>query len=229
MLVLFIHSMKVFLCAFLLAFSLWPVYALLLGVLCRRYGYDAVLACVVVEPAVFFRIRLAASALAQCLFLYLLCTNESWHWLFFFYLMLLLCLVDVQLRLLPDYVLACLVTLGLLAHVMSLPDMPRLETLLPGLGGTIVIALLLTALGRLDADAEPWLAAGDIKLFVVLSVWFPYEQLPMVLLLASFSGLVYILVKECATGVKPRTLAFGPCLTLGSIVVHLAWRVPSMA
>ncbi len=228
MLVLFIHSMKVFLCAFLLAFSLWPVYALLLGVLCRRYGYDAVLACVVVEPAVFFRIRLAASGLAQCLFLYLLCTNEPWHWMFFCYLLLLLSLVDVQLRLLPDYVLACLLTLGLLAHAMSLPDIPRLATLLPGLGGTIIIALL-TALGRFHANAEPWLAAGDIKLILVLSVWFSYEQLPMVLLLASFSGLVYILVKECATGVKPRTLAFGPCLTLASIVVHLAWRVPSMA
>ena len=228
MLVSFIRSMKNFLCAFLLTFSLWPVYALLLGVLCRRYGNAAVLACVVVEPAVFFRIRLVATGLAQCLFLYLLCTNEPWHWLFFCYLMLLLSLVDVQLRLLPDYVLACLLILGLLAHIMSLPDTPGLAMLIPGLGATIIIALLLTALGRLHAEDEPWLAAGDIKLIVVLSVWFSYEQLPMVLLLASFSGLVYILVKECATGVKPRTLAFGPCLALGSIVVHLAWRVPPM-
>lgn len=214
--------MKSFLSGLILTLSLWPSYALLHRLLCRRYGQQAILACVVPGPMAFACIRLLIAVPAQWVFMCLLVRHDGWHWFVFCYLMLLLSLADAQLRLLPDYVLVLMLSAGGVALAWRLPGMPAPGAAIMTLAGAVLCSTVLILKYCRRPATEPGLAAGDIKLITVLTVWFSYEQLPLVLLLASFSGLVYILVIGCVTGVKPKTIAFGPCLALGSIAVHLS-------
>ncbi|MGH8841386.1 MAG: prepilin peptidase [Advenella sp.] len=209
-----------FLLSVLMALSLWPAYALLCIVLRWRYGHAAVAGCIVAGNRAFARIRLSMACLALPVFLYLLTRGQALHWLVFFYLLALLTLADIQMRLLPDYLLVLLLAVGLIALVAGLPQMPALRFALPVFVGAAMIVPLCMVVQA--GGGRPGLAAGDVKLIAVLTLWFPYNQLPVVLFVASLAGLVYILVIRCIAGVLPRTIAFGPCLALGALAVHLS-------
>ena len=213
-----------FLLSVLIAGSLWPAYALLCALLRWRYGHPAVVGCVVVADRRFKGIRLFMAGIALPIFLYLLSCERSLHWLLFFYLLALLTLADVQMRLLPDYLLALLLAVGLFAMVVGLPQAPASGLALPA----FAVAALLVLLGLMyeAAGGRLALAVGDLKLMAVLTLWFPYNQLLLALCVASFAGLVYILVIRCMTGVLLRTIAFGPCLALGALAMHVSCDCP---
>ncbi|HLU01299.1 MAG TPA: A24 family peptidase [Advenella sp.] len=209
-----------FMLSVLAALSLWPAYALLGAILRRRYGRVAVADCIVTDDRAFTCMRLLVTGIAAPVFLHLLVHGRTPHWLAFFYLLALLSLSDMHMRLLPDYLLMLLLAIGLVALVGGLPQMPALHVALPAFVAT-AIAVMLCMAAQADTD-RPALAAGDLKLIAVLTLWFPYNQLPMVLFVASFAGLVYILVIRCTTGVRLQTIAFGPCLALGALAVHVS-------
>src|SRR5690606_25836661 len=103
--------------------------------------------------------------------------------------------------------------------VVGTTQLPSLHEALPALLGTTMIALLCRAGQRWRGGAPP-LAGGDLKLIAVLAVWFCYKQWLMVLLVASFVALVYILIIRCMTGKYMRAIAFGPCLALGALAAY---------
>jgi len=216
--------MATFLFSVLVAFSLWPAYALLCAGLRWRYGHDAVADCIVADSRDFAYMRLLVAGIAVPVFVHLLTRGQAQHWLVFFYLMALLTLADMQMRLLPDYLLVLLLADGMIALVAGLPQMPALRFALPVFFGAVMVVLLCMVVQA--GGGRPGLAAGDVKLIAVLALWFPYNQLLVVLLVACFSGLVYILVIRCITGVLPRTIAFGPCLALGALAAHVSCDCP---
>lgn len=214
-----------FLLSVLMACSLWPAYALLCAVLRWRYGHAAVAACVVTAGWRFTGILLLIVGIALPVFLYLLTCEWSRQWLLFFYLLALLTLADIQMRLLPDYLLALLLLVGLLSIVAGLPDTPTPAHALPAFAVTVPVVLL--CIRRCEAvGSRPALAAGDLKMIAVLTLWFPYNQLLLLLCVACFAGLVYILVIRCITGALLRTIAFGPCLALGALAMHVSCDCP---
>ena len=204
----------------LMALSLWPAYALLCVLLFRRYGHAVVAGCVVTAGRRFKCIRLFIMGIALPVFLCLFSRGQALHWVLFFYLLALLTLADIQIRLLPDYLLVLLLAVGVLAMVAGLPQMPVPRVALPAFGVAALVVLLCMKIG--DAGGGAGLAAGDLKLIAVLALWFPYNQLLVVLFVASFAGLVYILVVRCMTGALLRTIAFGPCLALGALAMHVS-------
>lgn len=212
--------MEKFLFSVLVALSLWPAYALLCVGLRWRYGHVAVADCIVADNRAFAYMRLLVAGIAMPVFLHMLTRGQALHWLVFFYLLALLTLADIQMRLLPDYLLVLLLAVGLIALVAGLPQMPALRFALPVFVGAAMIVPLCMVVQA--GGGRPGLAAGDVKLIAVLTLWFPYNQLPVVLFVASLAGLVYILVIRCIAGVLPRTIAFGPCLALGALAVHLS-------
>ena len=213
-----------FLLSILVATSLGPAYTLLCVILRWRYGRAAIADCIVANDKAFVRIRLLTSAIAVPVSLRMLSCGEPLQWLVFFYLLALLSLADVQMRLLPDYLLTLLLAVGLAALAAGMPQMPAPHSALTAFAGGGTIALLCVT-AQTGPGREPGLAAGDLKLIAVLALWFSYKMLPLVLLVACFAGLVYILVIRCVTGVRLRTIAFGPCLTLGSLAVYAALRL----
>ena len=206
--------------SFVLALSLWPGYFLLVKVLCWRYGRAGIAACVVLAPGALWRARLLLAIVAMPVFLLVWLRGEAPHWLIFCYGLALLTLADMQMRLLPDYLLVVLLLVGLFALTLHLPGMPSpgpalLLFVLVCAGAILFMKAQLAFCGRVG------LAWGDLKLIAVLTVWLSYEQLPLALLLASFTGLVYILVKRWVVGADLRAIAFGPCLAFGALAVHL--------
>ena len=212
--------------SFVLALSLWPAYFLLVRVLRWRYGRARIAACVVLAPNTFWRARLLLIIVALPVFLLVWLRGEAPHWLIFCYGLALLTLADLQMRLLPDYLLAILLGVGLLALALRLPGMPS-----PG--PTLLLFMLVCAGAILFMKAQlafcgcVGLAWGDLKLIAVLTVWLSYEQLPLALLVASLTGLVYILVKRWVVGADLRAIAFGPCLAFGALAVHLSGHGPT--
>ena len=219
------HDMRAALLSLLLGGSLWPAYRLLFTGLAWHYG-DGLRACLRHSDRAAFRYGLLVVLPAVPCFLLMQMRHDAWQWLCFGYLMALLCLCDIQLRLLPDVLLAMLLSLAWLGgQGGGLP--PRADAL------ALMVALYAAgraavALCKVQMGTEG-LGRGDIKLIAVLAVWFSYEQLPLVLLVASFSGLVYILAMRLRTGAMIRTIAFGPCLACGALAVHLAAWVPPAA
>jgi len=214
--------------SFVLALSLWPAYFLLVKVLRWRYGRARIAACIVLPPRAFWRARLLLAIVAQPIFLLVWLRGETPHWLIFCYGLALLALADMQMRLLPDYLLAILLWVGLLALALRLPGMPPpgpalLLFVLACAGAILFMKAQLAFCGRVG------LAWGDLKLIAVLTVWLPYEQLPLALLVASLTGLVYILVKRWVVGTDLRAIAFGPCLAFGALAVHLSGHGPAPA
>ncbi len=212
--------MNQFLFSVLVALSLWPAYALLCAILRWRYGRAAVADCIVAGNKAFVCLRLLMVGIAVPVFLHLLVHGQTQHWLVFFYLLALLTLADIQMRLLPDYLLVVLLVVGLFALAAGLPHMPPPHFALPAFVGAAMVALFCMFVQA--GGGRAGLAAGDLKLIAVLTLWFPYNQLPVVLFVASFAGLVYILMIRCMTGARLRTIAFGPCLALGALAVHVS-------
>ena len=212
--------------SFVLALSLWPAYFLLVRVLRWRYGRAWIAACIVLAPSTFWRARLLLVIVALPVFLLICLRGEAPHWLIFCYGLALLTLADLQMRLLPDYLLAILLGVGLLALALRLPGMPS-----PG--PALLLFMLVCAGAILFMKAQlafcgcVGLAWGDLKLIAVLTVWLSYEQLPLALLVASLTGLVYILVKRWVVGADLRAIAFGPCLAFGALAVHLSGHGPT--
>ncbi len=210
--------MDQFLLSVLVAFSLWPAYTLLCAILRWRYGRAAVAGCIVAGNKAFVCMRLLMVGVAVPVVLHLLSHGHALHWLVFFYLLALLTLADIQMRLLPDCLLVLLLMVGLIGLAAGLPCMPPPRFALPAFAGASMLVLFCMAVQA--SGSSPGLAAGDLKLIAVLALWFPYNQLPVVLFVASFAGLVYILVIRWMTGARLRTIAFGPCLALGALAVH---------
>ena len=212
--------------SFVLALSLRPAYFLLIKVLCWRYGLTRITSCIVMAPGTFCRARLLLAVMALPVFLLVWLRGEAPHWLIFCYGLALLTLADMQMRLLPDYLLIILLWAGLLALALRLPGMPS-----PGpallLFALVCVGAILFMKAQLAFSGRAGLAWGDLKLIAVLTVWLPYEQLPLALLVASLTGLVYILVKRWVVGADLRAIAFGPCLAFGALTVHLSAPGPT--
>lgn len=219
------HGMRAVLVSLCLGASVWPAYRLLFIVMACHYG-DGLRACLRHTDRVAFRYGLVVALSAVLCFWLMQARHDAWQWLCFGYLMALLCLCDIQLRLLPDALLAMLLGVACL----GVPDgsQPPRVVALALMVALYAVGRVAVAIGRALMGAEA-LGRGDIKLIAVLAVWFPYEQLPLVLLVASFAGLVYILAMRLHTGATMRTIAFGPCLACGALAVHLATRAPPAA
>lgn len=112
----------------------------------------------------------------------------------------------------------------------TLPNLLTLPMAAAGIGAaalgaapaTLQNALLGTAIGglfflfiailSLKVLRKPGMGVGDIKLLAAGGAWAGVTGLPMVLIVASFAALLYILVARVGRGVK---IAFGPFLALG--------------
>ncbi len=139
-------------------------------------------------------------------------------------MLLLVGLVDGRTGRIPDALNAGIAALGLLRLAMG-----SQETLLAhGLDAAIVggLLLLLRRLYRVWRG-RTGLGLGDVKFLVAATLWTGLEALPLVVLLASLSGLAMVGLQALRGGAirADRRLRFGPHLALALIAVLLLDRV----
>ncbi|MBA2711782.1 MAG: prepilin peptidase [Tatlockia sp.] len=159
----------------------------------------------------------------------LLALFAAWHFgfslilpfvLIFIWIMISLFFIDLKHQLLPDSLTLGLLWLGLIANTHNLfTNLPNAvfsaAAAYLGLWLFIKMFYLLTA--------KIGMGNGDFKLFSAFGAWFGVLQLPLILLLASFtgaiSGLIYLKIQGKS---KDTPIPFGPFLCLAGLI-SLFW------
>lgn len=133
----------------------------------------------------------------------------------FGWLLLSLAIIDLRYFLLPDFLTAPLVALGILVTWMIAPDLV-LSHLIGAAGGFAFFALGREAYYRLRG--HDGLGLGDAKLMAGLGAWLGWEALPGVLLIAAGIGLLaagWHIFRAGGMPARQVRLPFGACLALG--------------
>jgi prepilin signal peptidase PulO-like enzyme (type II secretory pathway) len=131
--------------------------------------------------------------------------------------------IDARCRLLPDPLTLCLLVSGLVFHALMAPGS------LPGsiLGALLGYGLLwgLATLFRWHRNIEA-MGRGDFAMAAGIGAWLGWQALPIALVFACGSALVFVLLQRLAMrGPSKQSflsteLAFGPALSAGTA---LAW------
>lgn len=133
--------------------------------------------------------------------------------------LLALALIDRDHQLLPDALTLPLLWLGFGCQIAGwLPQLSLQQSVSGAMAGYLSLWLLATGY-RLLRGKEA-LGMGDAKLLAALGAWLGWQPLPQLLLLASASGIVWLVASRLFSG---RSLAapfpFGPCLaTAGGLL-----------
>lgn len=154
------------------------------------------------------RVELGSAAIGA-LALGLMPGIAGWVWALFGWLLLPLALLDARHFWLPDRLNALLAVIGLLLAGPLLGTV-LLDRWTGALAGGIVLALIAWAYRRMrDSDG---MGGGDPKLVAAIGAWLGWQALPLMLLLASFGGIVWALLAHKRKGDPPlasRRVPFG--------------------
>jgi len=139
----------------------------------------------------------------------------------FGWLLLALAALDIAAFWLPDALTATLALAGIAVALLGVSP-PLLDRAIGGIAG--FAALWLIAAGYRAIRHREGMGGGDPKLLGAIGLWLGWRMLPVVLLLASLTGLAVVLVR-LATGRGVRgddRLPFGALL---AIAAYPAWLV----
>ncbi|RJS92199.1 A24 family peptidase [Salinisphaera sp. Q1T1-3] len=157
----------------------------------------------------------AAAAAIACLVLYRFgLTPAGGTALLASWLLLALAVIDARTQLLPDVLTLSLLWLGLLASVIGIGPATAVspaDAIIGAAAGYGVLWLVFTAFKCLTG--KHGMGHGDFKLLAALGAWLGWQQLPLVLLMASLGGSL-IGIALMATGRLDRgtPMPFGPWL-----------------
>lgn len=133
--------------------------------------------------------------------------------------LLILSVIDLKHMLLPDQLTLPLLWLGLLGAITVLPVSPQ-SAIIGAVAGYLFLWALYWVFKLLTG--KEGMGYGDFKLLAALGAWLGWQQLPLILLLASAAGAVIgislLLVKRQQQGVP---MPFGPFLVIGAVVTLL--------
>lgn len=138
--------------------------------------------------------------------------------LLFAFFLILMSLVDLKHMILPDVlVLPCLLLGVVLAPYYGSSYLDA------NIGASIGFGLFyLIHIGFYKLKGYHGLGFGDVKLLAMLGAWAGAMQIPLILLLASFTGIFAFILRRVFLGVQGNTpLPFGPFLATGGWLCYL--------
>jgi len=159
----------------------------------------------------------------QCIFITWLLDMTVWTGIIILlgHLFFILACIDIKYLLLPNYFNYAILLIGLLTAHLGIANIQLDEALI----GIICGFALLWLPAKLHHCIKkyPGLGGGDIKLLSALGTWIHYEYLPLLLVIASTIGIIYLLFygyikQDRLTNVK---IPFGPCLLIASYGILL--------
>lgn len=139
----------------------------------------------------------------------------------FGWLLLALAALDITAFWLPDRLTLMLALAGIVTALLGI-DPPMLDRLIGGAAGFGVLWLIGAAYQRLRG--REGLGGGDPKLLGAIGLWLGWRMLPVVLLLASLTGLAIVLMRML-TGRAVRADDRMPFGALLAIAAYPAWLV----
>jgi leader peptidase (prepilin peptidase)/N-methyltransferase len=150
--------------------------------------------------------------------------------LFFTWILISLTFIDLDYQILPDHLTLLLLWLGLFGSVFSLFTSSH-DAILGAMTGYMVFAIT-QALFKL-VTGKTGMGRGDYKFLAALGACLGWQQLPVIILLASVTGMIFGLAHiAMKRQFKSVPLPFGPYLAVagwvsliwGSDIIHLYLR-----
>jgi leader peptidase (prepilin peptidase)/N-methyltransferase len=136
--------------------------------------------------------------------------------LLFIWFVLGMFFIDLQHQLLPDSLTLGLLWLGLIANTQSLFT-PLPDAVFSAVGAYLclwcIMKLFYLFTGKIG------MGHGDFKLFAAFGAWFGWMQLPLILVLSSFSGVIVGITYLKISGQGRETpVPFGPFLCFAGLI-----------
>ncbi|PMN68585.1 prepilin peptidase [Enterovibrio norvegicus] len=139
----------------------------------------------------------------------------------FTFVLIALCFIDIDTMLLPDQMTLPLMWAGLLAALVGISPLSIEEALIGAMAGYLSLWSVFQLFKLLTG--KEGMGYGDFKLLAALGAWLGWQQLPFVILVASFTGAIagLILMRVKGTG-KETPFSFGPYLAIAGWI-SLLW------
>lgn len=129
---------------------------------------------------------------------------------------LLLALIDFRYFLLPDFFTQPLMWAGLMMAYFDLNSLTVSDALTGVFCGYLMLKLPAVCYFCLTKRAG--LGGGDIKLAAALGAWLPYQLIPLLLIMASLSGILFFILAKYKQTMHDM-IAFGPFLLLSGYLI----------
>lgn len=139
----------------------------------------------------------------------------------FGWLLLALAALDIAAFWLPDVLTATLAIAGIVVALLGVAP-PLADRAIGGVAGFATLWLVSTSYRAIRG--REGMGGGDPKLFGAIGLWLGWRMLPVVLLLASLTGLALLLVR-LATGHRVRADDRLPLGALLAIAAYPTWLV----
>lgn len=137
--------------------------------------------------------------------------------IYFIYTLILIIFIDIDFKIIPDRfsVGSWALTLLLAAFGVGLPFMQALIGGLVGAGSFFLIAYIFEKVRGIEG-----LGMGDVKMMGWLGSWLGVASLPILVVMASFSGLIVglLAMRKSSEGMQ-TAIPFGPFLAMGAYIV----------
>ncbi|MBC8952044.1 A24 family peptidase [Xenorhabdus sp. PB62.4] len=136
--------------------------------------------------------------------------------MFFCSTLLLLSVIDIKTYSLPDVITLPLLWIGLLFNIDA--NLVPIESAIYGAISGYLFLWFLYWLCRYTFKKEG-IGYGDLKLTAAIGAWLGVEMIPILMLMASLSGLLGFMLVGLKRKSYPEFIAFGPYLCLSAIVL----------
>ena len=134
----------------------------------------------------------------------------------FFWFGYALSLIDLKTMLLPDMLTLPLLWLGLLYHSLS-NTLPLPDVIYGAVAGYLSLWAVYHIF-RLLTRREG-LGYGDFKLLAACGAWCGWQSLPLILVIASLTGIVLTLCHTRHAGIHQQPVPFGPPLAIAGFIL----------
>jgi general secretion pathway protein O/leader peptidase (prepilin peptidase)/N-methyltransferase len=121
--------------------------------------------------------------------------------------------IDARHLLLPDAITLPLLWCGLI-YATTGAGIPLVDAVLGAVAGYLSLWLVYWAFRAVTG--REGLGYGDFKLLAALGAWLGWQALPMVLLIASFTAIVFHLLLKAR---RQQEIPFGPALSVAGLVL----------
>lgn len=163
-----------------------------------------------------FGLELVGALIGICSWLfmpaYLSCAGALFGWL-----LLPLIILDLKYLWLPDRLVVTLALAGVLIGPWLAPQIGFVDRLIGAVAGYAALEALRRV--YLKFKNHEGMGQGDPKLFAALGLWLGWQSLPLLLLIASGTGLSMALAARQSSTGRMTAFPFGAYLGIGSILL----------
>lgn len=125
--------------------------------------------------------------------------------------------IDLHHKIIPDVISIPGILLGVIASIFSFSQITWLDSLIGAIGGGGFLFLVAVIFERITG--KEGMGGGDVKLLAMIGAWMGWRSLPLIILLASMTGIIMgggaLLLS--GRGYRVR-IPFGPFLSLGALI-----------